>query len=296
MQNLECEKISVDLELCTKCKACVNDCPARLYYIENNELYIEDFLDKKCMECGHCVAVCPVNAIRLKNPIYQDVKEIPKDIKTPSYEELMFLFKTKRSTRQFKDKQIPIEVWNKLIEAARSTPTGHNFQEVEFTIVRTPEVLEKINALINKSFNDLIDTFADENRREKLISSMPKKRALLLEKIIPGLKRSFKRIEDGQDPWRWGGELLIMHGPTKPTTLVHDCSLAAANVMFAAQALGLGTCSLDLVTGVINRNKALSRLLKIPRKHVVPYVLTIGYPKVKYYRIPARKPAKLTWI
>jgi nitroreductase/NAD-dependent dihydropyrimidine dehydrogenase PreA subunit len=293
---LECEKIFVDIAICTKCKACVNDCPVKVYFIENNELNLENYADKKCMECGHCVAVCPVNAINLKNPLYKDVESIPRDIELPSYNELMNLFKTNRSIRQFKDKPIPDELWNKLIAAARSAPTGHNFQEVEFTVVRTPEALEKFNFILNKGFLDLIDTFEDENKRNQVASSMSKKSRQLVEKIIPGLKKAQIRIKNGEDPWRWGGELLIIHGSKKPTSLIQDCSLAAAYAMMAARSLGLGTCSLDLVVRSISHNKYLSRFIKLPRSHSVPYVLAVGFPKVKYYRIPARNEAQVNWF
>ncbi len=293
---LQSEKILVDLDLCTKCKACIHDCPTRIYSFETDTLKLDDYADKKCMECGHCVAVCSANAIKLKNPLYGDVKEIPKGLKTPSYEDLLTLFRMKRSIRQFKQKPVPIEIWEKLIEAARSAPTGHNFQEVQFIIVRTPEALKQFNDLINKGFYDLIDTFEDETKREKIVSSMPKKQIQFIEKIIPGLKRNLKRVENGEDLWRWGGELLIFHGPQKPTTVIQDCSLAAMYVMLAAHSLKLGTCSLDLITRAIRQNKYLARFIKLPKTHVVPYVLAVGFPNVKYFRIPARKPAKVAWI
>ena len=51
---------------------------------------------------------------------------------------------------------------------------------------------------------------------------------------------------------------------------------------------------LDVSTTMINYR--IKKLIKIPNKHVVGYSLTIGYPDVKYKRIPARKPSRIQWL
>jgi ferredoxin len=66
MNKLENPVIEIDLDNCTLCKACVNDCVAGLFYIESDGLKIVDDFEERCILCGHCVAICPVNVVELK--------------------------------------------------------------------------------------------------------------------------------------------------------------------------------------------------------------------------------------
>ena len=52
-------KVTVDMEKCTGCGACVSVCPVSAISIENGKAVISD----ACIECGVCFAQCPVGAI-----------------------------------------------------------------------------------------------------------------------------------------------------------------------------------------------------------------------------------------
>jgi len=47
---LENSKIIVDIDSCTKCKACVDEC--HYYYFDLGVLYLKDEADEFCIECG----------------------------------------------------------------------------------------------------------------------------------------------------------------------------------------------------------------------------------------------------
>jgi nitroreductase len=113
---------------------------------------------------------------------------------------------------------------------------------------------------------------------------------------IPSFKRKLIRIEQGTEVWRWNAELIILHSPKNAASLIENCSLAAGQIMLAAETLGLGTCSLGYITAFFNIYRSVSKLAKIPLKHVVGYSLAIGYAVVKYRRIPPRKPVKINWL
>jgi len=48
MSLIDNSLISVDLENCTLCKACVNDCVANLFYVESEKLHIVDEFEERC--------------------------------------------------------------------------------------------------------------------------------------------------------------------------------------------------------------------------------------------------------
>ena len=100
----------------------------------------------------------------------------------------------------------------------------------------------------------------------------------------------------GKEIWRWNTEIIIIHSPKDALTLIENCALAACHIMLVAEILGLGTCSLGYITAFFNEFRPVGKIAKIPLKHTVGYTLAIGYPKARYYRIPARKPLKVKWL
>ena len=162
---LENSKIIIDLDSCTKCKACVNEC--NYYYFDSDTLSLKDEMDEECIECGKCVAVCPVNIIRLQVHKDKILKDYPSKDTLPSFESLSNLIQTRRSLRQFKDKSVPKELIEKiLILAGRYSPTGHNQENVYFTVVQNQEILEKLTNECNiqvKNLSKNLKPLRDEN-------------------------------------------------------------------------------------------------------------------------------------
>ena len=289
-------KIEVDLDVCTKCKACTRACPLRLYYFRDDNLVMRRSTEILCMECGHCFAACPVNAIKLR--FYPDGEkiEILETLELPPYKKLLNLIKSRRSIRNFKSEPIPDDLWDNLIEAGKYSPTGHNDQMVNFTILRDPELLKKFSNEITKGFIELSKIYAERGKWKEYRKSFEKSDRKIIEGTLPYFSDTLKGIERGEDFWRWNGELIIIHASKKTSTLIPDCSVAASNIMLAAESLGLGTCSLGMATTAINTIENVAKVIQFPQNHVVGYTLAVGFPKVKYYRIPPRRSAKVKWL
>ena len=292
---LENSKIIVDIDSCTKCNACVDEC--RFYSYDSEILCLDDEADEYCIECGKCVAVCPVNAIRLK--FYNDeiLRDVPAKEDLPSFDSLINLFQTRRSLRYFNDKSVPKELIEKILNiAARYSPTGHNQENVYFTIVQDRELLKKLSDECTTQVKNLVEKFEDPQGRESLKKVFSPSLMKKIEEVIPSFKRALKMIKQGKEVWRRDAELIIIHSPKDALTLIENCSLAASHIMLAAETLGLGTCSLGYITYFFNLYRSVAKIVKLPSKHVTGYTLAIGYPKAQYYRIPARKPLKAKWF
>jgi nitroreductase/NAD-dependent dihydropyrimidine dehydrogenase PreA subunit len=293
---LENAKIIIDIDSCTKCKACVRDCVANLYLFESDRLEFRENHEESCIECGHCVAVCPANIINLKSALVEDVIEIA-DLDNPAnFANLLTLVKTRRSTRQFKDEPVAKELIEKILQLARYSPTGSNEENVYYTVVKDPELLAKFSDEITLQVTNFVKKYEDSAGYESLKSTIPKGLLKKVGEYIVNFKRILEAIERGYELWRWNREIIIIHSPKNAMTLVENCSLAASLIMLTAETLGLGTCSLGLATIFLNQFRTVSKMVKIPRKHKVAYTLAIGYPKVKYFRIPPRKPLKVKWL
>jgi nitroreductase/NAD-dependent dihydropyrimidine dehydrogenase PreA subunit len=292
---LENSKVFIDIDSCTKCKACVNEC--RLYYFDSDTLCLEKIMDEECIECGKCVAICPVNAIRLKVHTNEILKDVPIKQDLPSFESLVNLFQIRRSRRQFKDIPVPKELIEKILNlAARYSPTGHNQENVYYTIIQDRDILTKLSMECTNEVKNIVEKFNDPQGKESLKSVLPVEVMKKIEEVIPSFKQALILTEKGNEIWRWNAELIIIHSPKDSLTLIENCSLAACHIMLAAETLGLGTCSLGYITSFFNNFRSISKIAKIPIKHSVGYSLAIGCPKAHYHRIPARKPLKAKWL
>ncbi|GAG78930.1 unnamed protein product, partial [marine sediment metagenome] len=52
MSEIENSIIKIDIDNCTKCKECVKDCVADLFYFEQEVLHIVESFEDRCIECG----------------------------------------------------------------------------------------------------------------------------------------------------------------------------------------------------------------------------------------------------
>lgn len=54
----------VDVEECTGCGTCVEDCPVEAITLNDDDIAVID--EDTCTDCGTCVDVCPTSAISLE--------------------------------------------------------------------------------------------------------------------------------------------------------------------------------------------------------------------------------------
>jgi nitroreductase/NAD-dependent dihydropyrimidine dehydrogenase PreA subunit len=292
---LENSKVIVDMELCSNCKICADEC--LFFNFDSGNLNFDKYMEEFCIECGKCVAICPKNAIRLKIHKDETLKEVPAKDELPSYDSLVKLLQTRRSRRNFEDKPVPKELIEKFLnDVGRYSPTGYNQENVYFTVVQDKEILKKLSEESTNQVKNLIKTFTNPQARKTLEVAFPPALIKKTEEILPTFKRFLSRIKEDKEVWRRDAEIIIIHTPKDALTALENCALAACHIMMVAETLGLGTCSLGYINVFLNKFKPVRKIVKIPSKHIVGYTLAIGYPKARYYRIPARKPLKVKWF
>ncbi|NVM45750.1 MAG: nitroreductase family protein [Candidatus Lokiarchaeota archaeon] len=296
MSEIENSILKIDIENCTKCKECVKDCVANLFYFEQDQLQIVESFEDRCIECGHCESVCPVNVIRLKFHKEEELESSSVREDVPIYDKFLNLVLKRRSIRQFKEKAIPKKVIDKLLEVGRYSPTGGNSENVYFTVVQDRSTVTAISRHITERLTTLVNALEGPKGRDLLKKSRSEEEISKVLENLPSIKRKLVMIEKGIDFWCWNGELIIIHGDKVEGGISSNSALAAAHIMLAAETLGLGTCSLGYLTGFVNEYQTIRDLIKIPSNHTVGYCLTMGYPNVKYKKIPARKPLRVQWF
>ncbi len=245
--------IIIDYEKCIGCGLCVNDCPNAHLYLENNKAKA---VGTGCIECGHCFAVCPMNAVKIAG--YDCVNEPVTSMTEIDSNQLLSAMKSRRSIRHFKAQSVEEEKLQKILEAGRYCPTGGNAQNVAFTVLGSKQ--SEAEALCVKLF-----------RNGKKLGSP----------FIDFLKR----IEISDDFFFKGAPVVIVISSKSSI----NAGLASSYMELMAYNLGLGVLYSGFFVACTKMSKKLKKMLQLPKGHEAVSCLVIGYPDIKYQRIVPRK-------
>ena len=257
--------VGINIEKCTNCKKCVRECPGVVFEIDEKEDSIIFNSSKICINCGHCISVCPEDAILYKK--MKDEAVIFDDIQDPSklisYDKLIQFIRAKRSIRQYKKKKIPKNVMEKVIESMRYAPTGANLRSMKCLIISDEEKIKTLSKLIQEDLaNSIFKLY---------VPQLNEKRTLGIDPIFHDAPH-----------------VMILYSSSVADS--GNAFITLTHAKFAAQVLGLGTCWIGMALPSLTSNKEIRKLAGVKGK--VLYVMTIGYPSVRYFRAPPRPPMK----
>lgn len=271
--------MTVNKEKCIGCGLCVKDCfPKDIEMIDGKAM----INNVTCFKCGHCIAVCPKNAITTEEYDMADVIEYDEDKFQINSDNLMNFIKFRRSIRQFRNKEVEAEKISKIIEAGRFTETGGNIQDVSYIVVR--DGLQELRRLTLESLNTigrgLLSNITPENR-------MYVKYAKLWVRMYKKYKENPEE-EDG----------LFFNAPTVILVLANsqvNGVLASSNMELMTNALGLGALFSGFLVRAAAGNQEMKEFIGIKEGKEIATCMIIGYPDIKYRRTVPRKAADISW-
>ncbi|MCX8125049.1 MAG: nitroreductase family protein [Spirochaetes bacterium] len=268
--------IIVNKEKCKKDKLCVMECPMKIITVDNDGIpQTLSNAETLCIECGHCVAVCPHGALSLTTLPSSACKAIVHNW-NPGAEVIENYFKARRSIRRFKKDDVEREKLIKLIEITAYAPSGHNSRTVEYIV------------------------FTQRDRIEELITHVVDWMRIML-KNSPDIAHAFhfdmitKAWEEGIDVITHSAPVVIIaHGQKSNPNTSTSCTIALAHMELIAPSLGLGCCWAGYISWCALVYSPLKKALNLPEGDAVYGTMLVGYPKVTYYRVPERS-AKVQW-
>jgi nitroreductase/NAD-dependent dihydropyrimidine dehydrogenase PreA subunit len=271
--------LQIDESKCKKDGICARECPTRVILLKEGGGYPDmvPWAESACTRCGHCVAVCPHGAlIHTKIPM-EDCPSIDNNLNITGDQALQFL-RSRRSIRLYKEEPVEPGTIRRLIEIARYAPTAGNTQTVEWLVLTDRTTLRKAAA-------------ATVEWLRQALKESPQ-----LAAAAPYLPRIVTSWDDGIDSiLRNAPVLLVATAPAIARNGMVDLTLALSYLDLMAPTMGLGTCWAGLVQGALLSSPPLKEILGIPAGHPHHYPMMLGHPAVKYYRLPARKPPKITF-
>jgi len=290
------EKISIDKERCQLCGQCVEVCSRSNIRLGEEAAYIRN--PDRCMLCGHCKSICPEDAPQLHALDALEFELVPDKGQIPNTEMLMTAFRTRRSTRIFKKRAVPVSDLEKLIQAGRFAPTGGNRQPVQYTVIYSQEMIDRARTLTHDYlFGEADKILKAKERHEKYGDPLPPRADIRLG--YAPLWQSFKKMYGrGKDLlFHFAPSVIVLHlNPENASPFCADAGLAAMQMVLMAETLGLGTCFCGFLTTTINNSPELKQTLQIPEENNAILSFMVGYPDVSYLRIVSRHPAKVLFI
>lgn len=269
--------IVIDEQQCNKDGLCVAECPAAIIRLQEDG-FPETVPggEDVCLLCGHCVAVCPEGALSHKHCTREECPPINKKLVLTEPQAVQFL-RSRRSIRRYQDKPVEREKIQRLIEIARYAPTGSNTQLVEWLVV---DDKSKINSIAGLT----IDYYRCLLREEPQAAS------------YASLPRAVAAWEAGYDTvLRNAPALIVASAPQEAYNGMIDVTLALCYLDLMAPVFGLGTCWAGMLQRALRFSPSIKEALGVSAEHPHHYPMMLGYPKVKYYRLPERKPPKITY-
>jgi len=292
VSHLELPVIAADV--CISCNGCIDICPDKIL-----EAGIEGgivVLNVQCMLCGHCQAVCPVEAITipaLTNHLgLQTINEEQvSGLSGVSSAALLQLMRARRSCRLFSSDPVELSILTDLVKIGTTAPSGTNSQGWQFIILPKRGDVERLGEATATYYRDLNKKAA--NPFYRLISRLVAGQAL-----SNYYRKYYATIKQGIRDWDTNGVDRLFHGASAAIVVAADQSascpaedslLATQNILLAAQSMGLGTCLIGFVVEAAKRDIRISTLLHLGENEQIYSVIACGYSAVTFKRAAGRR-------
>lgn len=268
---------TVDETKCLRDKICIKECPMQIIIMKSTEEtpIPAAMAEQICINCGHCVAVCPSGALKLNTMDPAACEPLGSDW-NPGHETISKYMKSRRSIRKFKKNPVEKDKIEELIKVAAHAPSGHNSRPVQWTVFNDSEKIKDIAGSVIGWMN-----WMKENQPEAA-------KAMHFDMIT-------KAWEFGIDVVTYNSPaIVIAHGSKKNPHAQIGCTIALSHLEVAAPSFGLGCCWGGFLTWAAGTWEPLKEKLGLPEGHVMHGSMLVGYPQFRYHRVPVRE-AKINW-
>jgi nitroreductase len=165
------------------------------------------------------------------------------------------LLKTRRSIRDFEDKNVPLDIIGGIIRESCLAPSSGNGQPWRFIIVNNRALIKRLS---------------DESKKN-LVSYIERNPDVPVRKYEDALRNKYFNVFYNAPC------LIYILGLKEIGTAQIDCALAASYLMFSAAARGLGTCWVAL--GKDSQDPGLLEEIGMPEDCKIVAPIIVGYPK-----------------
>lgn len=186
-------------------------------------------------------------------------------------DDILALMKTRRSIRRYKQKDVPDELLEIIMEAGRWAPSGDNGQPWRFIVVRDPETKKALGKIATEGSGRRFTAEYFTGRMQERFEGLkdPEKKAKAFKKLSTGVVSSF--LADAP-------VVIVVCAKLDVWDVPYDAAMATQNMQLMAHALGLGTCVVVAPVSDMRDDIKTMKLLNVPHGYKIMAPLAIGYP------------------
>ncbi len=268
--------MTIDLEKCNKDGICVDECPMKIIYMEDEVPKLLPGGAKMCIKCGHCVGVCPTAALTIGSIKPEDCLEVDRKLSLDPVSAEQFL-RSRRSIRSYKDKAVERETIEKLIDIACHAPSGHNSQSVKWQVIHDRSEVKRYSGMVVDWMRYMIKEQPDFAK------------SLHLDLVVAGWEFGMDTVS------RDAPHLILANGNKNNIMGKVTCTIAMTYLELALPSFGLGGCWNGFFNVAAMNWPPLQEALGLGDDTLNHGVMMVGHPKYKYHRMPPRNEADITW-
>ena len=266
-------QFSVQADLCNHCGLCASDCPSRIIEQEGNQLpAVLPKNAEKCLECQHCLAICPTGAISVFGLNPDDSLPVSADV-WPGLGQMTHLVRGRRSVRQYRKENVEAELIDRLLATAAHAPTGVNSRSLTFTVVDDRDKLDSLRRKVMRALTE-----ASKAGR------IPERFAYIENAVSAYVEHEADVI------FRGAPHVLIVSASPESPCATEDVPIALSYFELLAQSAGLGTVWCGLLKLAMESVPELKSLFGLPPDHHY-YAMLFGRPAIRFARTVQRDAA-----
>lgn len=270
--------VNINPEKCRRDGICVAECPmALLTQPEKDQPPVAMAgAEEICINCGHCLAVCPHGALELRAMPLDQTDPLDPALLPPA-EQVDLALRARRSIRVYKDEPLTRQQLAELIDVARYSPSGYNRQPLHWLVISDPDHLRSIG-------QEVVEWMGHVIKQEPALAAQ-----MHLERLV-------SRWRAGEDVvLRGAPHLVVTHAPEDESSAQAASTIALTFLDLGANSRGLGACWAGFVMRTASAWPPMIQALDLPQDHACFGAMLLGRPRFSYQRIPARNPARITW-
>jgi nitroreductase len=257
-----------------------------------------------CLECGHCVALCPEGAIVVdEGPDFAEATSGkpeegsatgPPPVSPEAFRELV---RQRRSVRQYEARPVPRELLEQMLDNGRWAPTAANCQCQAFTVLTDPARRDWLSAQVVEFYRAYQEALQDREHAAERLAALGLEAGFALHPHMRVAVPSFlKNTDAGRDRLFFAAPaVIIVHADEGEVLPASAAAFATLTLALSAETLGLGTCITAYASEALRARPDLRAALEVPETHQVHYVLTVGYPAEHWQQVPPRRAAQVRW-
>jgi nitroreductase len=186
----------------------------------------------------------------------------------------------RRAVRAYAPDRLDEATVRALLDAAIHAPTAMHEEPWRFVVIQDPEALRRYS-----------------DRAKSMASAEAARQRDLLR--VPGGPIAPSHLDlllnPGFNIFYNASTLIVICGETRDPFTPADCWLAAENLMLAATARGLGTCTVGFAIGMLN-DIEVKEELGIPPDVTAVAPIIVGVPAATTPKVSRKAPVVLRWV